>query len=90
MDRNILIIIIILFLPQTSFSKHHNYSKKEIQKLCIKVKNKITMLEKKARQKSTAQTLHCLRAYSDLRYQYCHMHKYREKIIKKAKNCKRF
>lgn len=77
----------ILLISTTLYSQTSKYNRKEINKLCKQTKNKIVKLEKKARRKSTSETLHCLRTYSELRYQLCHMKKYNNKIYKEAKNC---
>ena len=62
-------------------------SYKSIKKLCQKAKRKITLLEAKARKKSTPKIQRCKRAYSELRYQACQLKKYRQIKIDAAKNC---
>lgn len=64
-------------------------TRKEIARYCKKAKKKIKRLEKQARQKSTPKIQRCKRAYSELRYQSCHMKRYREKIYKAALHCKK-
>lgn len=62
-------------------------SYKNIKKICEKAKRKISVLETKARKKSTPKIQRCKRAYSELRYQACHLKKYRQRKMDAAKNC---
>ncbi len=69
--------------------KKNKKSTKNIKKICKKAKAKITAIEAKARQKSTVKTQRCKKAYSELRYQSCHLKKYNQKKIDAAKRCGR-
>ncbi len=69
------------------FKKKKKISRKEIKKQCSKAKLKIKSLEERARRKSTSAIQRCKRAYSDLRYQACHLKKYKERAVEAVKNC---
>ncbi len=91
----ILLVIVMVFYT-VNFSARNNKSSKKIHKskyqiaqYCDMSRNKIKKLEKQARRKSTPRIQRCKRAYSELRYQSCHMKKYKDKIYKAALNCKR-
>ncbi len=63
-------------------------SRNSIKQLCHKTKQKIKQLERKAKQKSTPGIQRCKRAYSELRYQACHLKKYNQKKIDSVANCR--
>ncbi|HFB64522.1 MAG TPA: hypothetical protein ENJ60_03185 [Aeromonadales bacterium] len=93
MKRNILIKIVIFSILLAGSNQLHSKSKhksrKQIAVYCKKAKAKIKKLEMQAKIKSTPQTQRCKRAYSQLRYQSCHMKKYKDKIYRAAIHCKR-
>jgi len=67
--------------------KKNKKSYKNIKKLCNKTKRKILVLESQGRKKSTIKIQRCKRAYSELRYQACHLKKYNQRKIDVAKDC---
>jgi len=69
--------------------KKNKKSYKNIKKLCNKTKRKILVLESQGRTKSTNKIQRCKRAYSELRYQACHLKKYNQRKIDSAKSCAR-